>query len=224
MKRISLFLLLTTSLFGQMESFNETNGAPAQSFSSLVGTWHIDKDATNFVYAVDGRRWKRGVMAEGIATKAKVLYGDRYAEFLDNLEAYKYFPLSVYKNVKNFKSGIIEVKFKGISGRIDQAAGIAFDLKQNGNYLVVRANPLENNVVLFRMYKGRRTSVQWIRNIPISPKKWYSLKVVIKGRLIKAYLNGKLYINYLNKTKINGKIGLWSKSDSYVFFDNWKID
>ncbi|RMG75765.1 MAG: hypothetical protein D6707_13075 [Bacteroidetes bacterium] len=162
-------------------------------------------------------------MSEGIANKAKALYGDRYAEFLDNLEAYKYFPLSVYKKVENFKNGTISVKFKGISGRIDRAAGIAFDLKQNGDYLVIRANPLENNVVMFRMRKGKRSSVQWIRNIKIKSNKWYVLTVKIKGRRIKGYLNGKLYISYFNKTKISGKIGLWSKADSYVFFDDWKV-
>jgi len=201
----------------------ETVGADAKDFSSFVGKWHIDKDNDNIVYAVDGRKWEKGLATEGIVAKAKSLYGERYAEFLDNLSAYKYFPLTIYKKVNDFKSGEITVKFKGISGRIDQAAGIAFNIKQNGDYLVVRANPLENNMVLFKMERGRRSSVQWIRNAKAPSKVWHTLKVVINGKNIKGYLNGKLYINYNYKEEIEGKIGLWSKADSYVFFDDVKV-
>ncbi len=198
-------------------------GADVKDFSSFVGKWHIDKDGENLVYAVDGRKWEKGLVSTGIVSKAKGLYGERYAEFLDNLEAYKYFPLSICKNIKEFSGGIITVRFKGISGRIDQAAGIAFNIKQNGDYLVVRANPLENNLVLFKMERGKRSAVRWVRNAKALTNKWYDLKVIIKGKNIKGYLNDKLYINYNWKEKISNKIGLWSKADSYVFFDDFKV-
>ncbi len=201
----------------------EIPGAEAKGFSSFVGKWHIDKDGENIVYAVDGRKWEKGLLSEGIVSKAKALYGKRYAEFLDNLEAYKYFPLTICKDVSNFTNGTLIVKFKGISGRIDQAAGIAFNIKKNGDYLVVRANPLENNLVLFKMERGKRSPVQWVRNVRTPSRVWHELKVVIRGRNIKGYLNGKLYIGYNWREKISGKIGLWSKADSYVFFDNFKI-
>ena len=58
------------------------------------------------------------------------------------------------------------VRFEGISGRIDQGAGILFNLKPNGDYLTIRANPLENNLVLWKFEKGKRSSVKWIRNTP----------------------------------------------------------
>ncbi len=201
----------------------DTMGAEAQGFSSFVGSWHIDKDGSNQVFAVDGRKWEKGLVSDGIVSKAKGLYGKRYAEFLDNLEAYKYFPLTICKKIDVYTGGTITVKFKGISGRIDQAAGIAFNIRQNGDYLVVRANPLENNLVLFKMEKGKRSSVQWIRNAKAPSKKWHTLKVIIKGRKIKGYLNNKLYVNYKWKEKIRGKIGLWSKADSYVFFDDFSV-
>jgi len=202
---------------------NEVVGAPAKSFSSFVGIWYVDKDGNNLVYAVDGRKWARGSMSAGIADKAKALYGERYAEFLDNLAAYKYFPLTIYQGNKRFSSGTIFVKFKAISGRIDQAAGIAFNIKPNGDYLVIRANPVENNIVAFKMERGNRSVVQWIRNVPIGSRKWYTLKVVIKGDKVEGYLNNKRYISFKFKKKIEGKIGLWSKSDSYVFFDNFTV-
>ncbi len=197
--------------------------APSKDFSNFVGKWHIDKDGKNLVFAVDGRKWKQGLMAKGIAQKAKAMYGKRYAKFLDNLQAYKYFPLSIYKNIKNFKNGEITVKFKAISGRIDQGAGIAFNIKPNGDYLVIRANPLEENIVLFKMEKGHRSSVQWIKNIPHKSHKWYTLKVIIKGNKVYGYLNDRKCIDYKHKSKLEGKIGLWSKADSYVFFDDFTV-
>jgi len=202
---------------------NEMFGAESRSFSSITGSWHIDRDNNNPVYAVDGRKWEKGVAASGVADKAKGLYGERYAEFLDNLEAYKYFPLTVLKDVTDFKNGTITVSFKGVSGRIDQAAGIAFNIKPNGDYLVIRANALENNLVLFKMVRGRRSSVQWVRNAPTATNQWHTLQVVINGSKIEGYLNGKKYINETWKEPISGKIGLWSKADSYVLFDNLSV-
>jgi len=231
MKIKTLFILLFISVTlsaGETKTnkvnFNkETLNAPAKEFSSFVGKWHIDRDNKNNVYAVDGRKWERGLLSKGVVSKAKNLYGERYAEFLDNLEAYKYFPLSIYKGVDNFTNGTISVKFKGISGRIDQAAGIAFNIKKNGDYLVIRANPLENNLVLFKMERGRRSSVIWIRNVKTPSKKWHTLKIEINNKKIKGYINNKLYLKYSKKEKINGKIGLWSKADSFVFFDDFTV-
>ena len=222
---IIVSLSLTVSQNTIIFSFDkDTIGAEAKGFSSFVGNWHIDKDGNQQVYAVDGRKWEQGVISEGIVGKAKGLYGERYAEFLDNLEAYKYFPLTICKDIDNFSGGTITVNFKTISGRIDQAAGIAFNIKQNGNYLVVRGNALEKNMVLFKMENGKRSPVQWIRNVKIPSNTWHTLKVVIKDNNIKGFLNGKLYINSNWVEKISGKIGLWSKADSYVFFDNFSVE
>jgi len=162
-------------------------------------------------------------MAAGIADKAKALYGERYAEFLGNLAAYKYFPLTIFHGVKNFSNGTISVRFKAIEGRIDQAAGIAFNIKPNGDYLVIRVNPLENSIVTFKMGGGTRSVVQWILNVPTLSKKWYTLRVSINTNKVEGYLNGKLYISFSFKNKVEGKMGLWSKSDSYVFFDDFVV-
>ena len=203
---------------------SDTYPGPSKKFSTFVGKWHIDKDKENKVYAVDGRKWEKGLMSKGIVKKAKAMYGKNYAKFLDNLQAYKYFPLTIFKDIKNFKNGTITVKFKAISGRIDRGAGIAFNIKPNGDYLVIRANPLERNLVLFKMEKGVRSSVQWIRNVPHVSKKWYELKIEIKNNRVLGYLNGKKYIDYKYKENFEGKIGLWSKADSYVFFDDFKVE
>jgi hypothetical protein len=125
---------------------SETVGGEPKSFLSVVGIWRIEQEGGKKVLAVDGRQWKEGQSAAGVADKARALYGERYAEFLDRVQAYAYFPYAVAKDVSEFKNGEIAVRFEGISGRIDQGAGILFNLKTNGDYLTLRANPLENNL------------------------------------------------------------------------------
>ena len=127
----------------------ETVGAEPVSFVPAVGNWLIAADGNNKVLVVDGRKWSEGQASAGLADKARALYGERYAEFLDNVKAYAYFPFAVFKDLQDFKEGEISLRFKPIAGRIDQGAGILFNLKPNGDYLIVCANALENNLVLF---------------------------------------------------------------------------
>jgi hypothetical protein len=61
----------------------ETPGAEPKSFLGMVGIWRIDSENGKNVLAVDGRQWKEGQSSAGIAGKARALYGERYAEFLD---------------------------------------------------------------------------------------------------------------------------------------------
>ncbi len=202
---------------------DETVGAEPKSFLSVVGVWRVETDGNNKVLAVDGRQWKEGQTAAGVADKARALYGDRYAEFLDRVQAYAYFPYAVAKDVSDFRDGEISVRFEGISGRIDQGAGILFNLKPNGDYLTVRANPLENNLVLWKFEKGKRSSVKWIRNTPTATRQWHDLKVRISGSKIEGYLDGKLYLEHVLPEPVAGRIGLWSKADSHVYFDDFTV-
>src|SRR6476661_7340410 len=159
---------------------DETVGADPKSLIPVVGVWRIESDAGKKVLAVDGRQWKEGQSSAGLADKARVLYGERYAEFLDRVQAYAYFPYVVAKDLSDFRNGEMSVRFEGISGRIDQGAGLLFNLKPNGDYLTVRANSLENNLVLWKFEKGKRSSVKWVRDVPTPTKTWHELKVVIK--------------------------------------------
>ena len=103
---------------------NETTGAEPRSLMAVVGIWRIESEGGKNVLAVDGRKWKEGQSSAGVADKARALYGERYAEFLDRVQAYAYFPYTVAKDVENFRGGEITVRFEGLSGRIDQGAGI----------------------------------------------------------------------------------------------------
>ena len=202
---------------------NDTVGAEPKAFLSVVGIWRIEAESNKKVLAVDGTRWKEGQTAAGVADKARALYGERYAEFLDRVQAYAYFPYVVAKDVSDFHNGELSVRFEGISGRIDQGAGILFNLKTNGDYLTVRANPLENNLVLWKFEKGKRSSVKWIRNTPTPTRQWHDLKVRVAGNKVEGYLDGKLYLEHMLPESVTGRIGLWSKADSHVYFDGYTV-
>jgi len=219
--------MLAVPLFGQhplaVDLSPETVGAEPKAFLSVVGVWRIEQEGSKKVIAVDGRQWKEGQSSAGVADKARALYGERYAEFLDRVQAYAYFPYAVAKDVQNFKNGEISVRFEGISGRIDQGAGILFNLKTNGDYLTVRANPLENNLVLWKFEKGKRSSVKWIRNTPTPSRVWHDLKVRIDGTKVEGYLDGKLFLEHALPEPVSGRVGLWSKADSHVYFDGYTV-
>jgi hypothetical protein len=140
---------------------DETVGAQPKSFVPIVGNFSIGVEGDNKVLVIDGRSWKQGQTAAGLAEHAKALYGERYGEFLDNVKAFAYFPYAVAAEIDDFRQGEISLRFKPLSGRIDQGAGILFNLKPNGDYLTVRANALENNLVLWKFERGRRSSVKW---------------------------------------------------------------
>jgi hypothetical protein len=200
---------------------SETVGAEPKSFLSVVGVWRIETENGRNVLTVDGRQWKEGQSSAGLADKARALYGERYAEFLDRVQAYAYFPYAVFKDVQDFRDGEITVRFEGLSGRIDQGAGILFNLKPNGDYLAIRANCLENNLVLWKFDKGKRSSVKWIRNTPTATRQWHDLKVRIAGTKVEGYLDGKLYLEHTLPGPVSGRIGLWSKADSHMYFADY---
>jgi len=207
----------------KIDMSNETAGAEPKGMVPVVGIWRVEDDNGKKLLAVDGRQWKEGQSSAGIADKARALYGERYAEFLDRVQAYAYYPYVVAPGVENFQNGEITVRFEGLSGRIDQGAGILFNLKTNGDYLTIRANCLENNLVLWKFEKGRRSSVEWVRNTPTATRQWHDLKVRIAGTKVEGYLDGKLYLQHTLPEPVSGRIGLWSKADSYMHFADFTV-
>ena len=199
-------------------------GAEPASFAAIVGNWVIVADGEKRVLAVDGRKWREGQPSAGLADKARAIYGERYAEFLDSVQAYAYYPYAVAKGVDDFRVGEISMRFKPMEGRIDQGAGILFNLKPNGDYLTARANALENNLVLWQFVHGKRSSVKWVRDAPAVTRQWHSLKLVVRDKKVESYLDDKLTLTYELPAPVSGNVGLWSKADSVVYFDSFTVN
>jgi hypothetical protein len=202
----------------------ETAGGESKKFLSVVGNWVITQDEGKKVLMVDGREWKRGQPAGGLADKARAIYGSRHEEFIDNVKAFAYFPYAVAKGIDDFQNGEIAIRFKLIEGKLDQCAGILFNLKPNGDYLTVRFNGKEDNLVLWTFNKGKRSFVKkGTENMPLTMKQWHTMKIVVAGTQLQGYLNGKLLLEYTMAEPVSGKIGVWSKTDSVSYFDDYVV-
>lgn len=202
----------------------ERVGSESSKFLSMVGNWVVVEDGGKKCLAVDGRQWMKGQPAGGLAQKARSIYGSRHEEFIDNVKAFAYFPYAVAKEIEDFRDGEISMRFKLISGQLDSCAGILFNLKPNGDYLTVRFNGKEDNVVLWTFNKGKRSFVKrGSENVPLAMNQWYDLKIAVHGTNLQAYLNGKLLLEYTLAEPVSGKVGLWSKTDSVSYFDDFTV-
>lgn len=117
--------------------------------------------------------------------------------------------------------GAVEVKFKPISGREDQAGGIVWRWKDGNTYYVARANALENNVSLYYTENGVRRTLKYV-DAPATANMWHTLRVEFQGTRISVLLDGKAYID-LNDSHIAGPgmVGVWTKADSVTAFDDF---
>ena len=117
--------------------------------------------------------------------------------------------------------GYVEVKFKAISGKEDQAGGVVWRWKGGDDYYVARANALENNVSLYYTANGRRNTIKYV-NAPVPRDAWHTLRVEFSGKRIKVILDGKPYIE-MEDDHITGAgaVGVWTKADSVTLFDDF---
>ncbi|MEO8180512.1 MAG: hypothetical protein ABI895_16880 [Deltaproteobacteria bacterium] len=210
---------------GTVISFDrDAVGAPSPAFEGIVGDWYVASTAGAQGLEVDGGRWRSGTPSVNLADQAKRLYGDRYAEFLDGVKAFAFYPFAVWKSDPPAGDLRISVRFFPIAGRVDQAAGIAFAITPDGTYLGFRANALEDNLLFFRVVKGKRTILDTIRNVPTPSRTWHTLAVELRGKQLTAELDGKKRFERALDAEPRGRIGLWSKADSQVLFDDFKVE
>lgn len=122
----------------------------------------------------------------------------------------------------------VSVRFKPVSGKVDQAAGIVWRWQDKDNYLIVRANALENNVVAYKTVGGKRSSIGIKENpkaygvdAPVPKGTWSTLRVRAVGADAEVYLNEKKLFD-VDTTALtsSGKVGLWTKADSVIWFDD----
>jgi hypothetical protein len=125
------------------------------------------------------------------------------------------------KDDSNLKDGFLEVKFKAISGREDQAAGLVWRARDANNYYVARANALENNVTIYHTINGRRTEKKRT-SMKVPANQWQTLRVDVQGNHFTVSLNGQKALDWDDETfKDAGKVGLWTKADSVTLFDDF---
>jgi hypothetical protein len=127
------------------------------------------------------------------------------------------------------QDGFVEVKFKPVSGKEDQAGGVVWRAKDADNYYLCRANALENNVTLYKTVAGRRTALDIVGRkggygvkTKVASGRWHTLRVEFGGVRFTASFDGKTMFEVEDGTFADaGKIGLWTKADSVTLFDDF---
>jgi hypothetical protein len=116
----------------------------------------------------------------------------------------------------------VSVRFKPVSGSDDQAAGIIFRVQDKENYYILRANALEDNVILFIYASGKRTSIKE-SEVKVPSSQWQELRVEVIGNSFRGFLNGQPVLEATDDNYKAGRVGLWTKADSVTCFDNLRV-
>lgn len=123
----------------------------------------------------------------------------------------------------------LQVAFKAIAGKKDQAAGLVWRWQNSSNYYVVRANALEDNVVLYKMQDGKRVDLKPVGapasaygvKTKVTLGEWHKLRVLAVAQRFTVFLDGEKLFDVEDATfKQPGKIGVWTKADSVTAFDD----
>jgi hypothetical protein len=140
----------------------------------------------------------------------------------------EHFPLLIYDN-ETFGDFTFTTRFKTVSGKVEEMAGIAFRIQDETNYYVLRASSLGNTFRFYCVLNGVRQNIIG-PEIPIPSGEWHEMSVEAKGNEFRCFLDGKQIMpaavagaHMTDNTFSKGKIGFWTKSDSVSYFDSAKI-
>ena len=116
----------------------------------------------------------------------------------------------------------LSVSFLPISGKADMGGGLIWRARDDRNYYLTRANPLEQNIRVYHVVKGVRKMLKnYDENIDV--RKWHRLRVVNEGCRIQVFYDDKPIFDLCDETFKEGKIGLWTKSDAVTYFDELRL-
>ncbi|TMQ12448.1 MAG: DUF1080 domain-containing protein [Deltaproteobacteria bacterium] len=118
----------------------------------------------------------------------------------------------------------LSVKCKPVSGEVDQGCGLVFRYQDANNYYLTRANALEDNVRFYYVKNGQREQIKsWSGKVKSGV--WHDYKIEAKGDRFVITFDGKKVLEATDKTFSQpGKVGVWTKADSVIYFDDLKVE
>lgn len=133
------------------------------------------------------------------------------------------FPLLVYQ-AEEFTDFTATLRFRTVSGGLERMAGLAFRMRDERNYYVIRASSLGNNLRFYKFVDGVRSDPLG-PDVPIPAGQWHTLEITARGNQISTRLNGREAIPTLNDTSFTrGRFALWTKSDSISHFGSLRVN
>ena len=212
---VALVCGVTATMVAQARTVNfesDQNGKPPAGFTfghtgqGKSGVWVVKKD--------DGFPERRSVLAQ-----------------TDPDPTDYRFTLAVLNDVSTADVDL-SVRIRPVSGRVDQGAGLIWRYQNDNNYYIVRANALEQNVVLYKVQNGRRTDLPlrglgrtYGKSAPVPKGQWSVLAVTVNGSQFTVSFNGQKLYDVDDTTFAGaGKVGLWTKADSVMYFDDLTVN
>ena len=116
----------------------------------------------------------------------------------------------------------LQVSLLPVEGKADMGGGLIWRAADDRNYYLTRANPLEQNVRIYRVVKGVRQMLNNFDQI-IDVRTWHTLRVNMKGCQIQVFFDDKQVFDLCDETSKDGLVGLWTKSDAVTYFDNLRF-
>lgn len=116
----------------------------------------------------------------------------------------------------------LHVSLLPIDGRADMGGGLIWRASDDRNYYLTRANPLEQNIRIYRVVKGVRQMLKNFDQI-IDVRQWHHLRVITNGCQVRVFFDGKQVFDLCDQIFTTGRIGLWTKSDAVTYFDDLKL-
>ena len=133
------------------------------------------------------------------------------------------FPLAVVKE-GTYKDVTLTVRTRPVSGDVDQGFGLVWRYRDANNYYITRCNADEDNCTIYHVVKGSRRSFQ-NKSATVTKNKWHTLKLEAKGDHFIVTFDGQKVLDATDETfKEAGKVGLWTKADSVIQFDDLVIE
>jgi hypothetical protein len=118
----------------------------------------------------------------------------------------------------------VSVSCRMVSGRVDQACGLVLRYRDENNYLITRANALEDNIRLYAVKDGKRDELA-SHDIEVAPHVWYDYRFEARGEKLRVWWDGKLVLEHRDKTFVGaGSVGVWTKADSVTHFDDLIVE
>ena len=115
------------------------------------------------------------------------------------------------------------VSFLALEGKADMGGGLIWRATDDRNYYLTRANPLEQNIRIYRVVKGVRQMLKNFDRI-IDVKLWHTLRVVSQGCRVQVFYDEITVFDICDQTFASGRIGLWTKSDAVTYFDDLRLE
>lgn len=191
------------------------------SLESTPHVWSFDDDPPKVLPS----EFKVGTLFDGRpAGEWKVLGTDRakspphvLAQLLGKGAEHAY--KTVFINGVRASDLELEVSFLPIDGKADMGGGLIWRAADDRNYYLTRANPLEQNIRIYRVVQGVRHMLKNFDQI-IDVRQWHRLRVTTKGCQVQVFFDGKQVFDLCDQTYSTGQVGLWTKSDAVTFFDD----